>query len=163
MADLGEKIEEIEGLKDKSFTILGLSMTPTTIGAAFALLSAVIGALYGGFVLYQKVEEVANLDLAEYSQQMKVMDAKVTEAVDYARDIKTGLKGDILRVEQQTDRVENMVRNANETTRQMIDKADARFEDKRDQMRVSNKQDLKELEDRLNAKLQRALDNPLAK
>ena len=97
------------------------------------------------------------------SQQMKVMDAKVTEAVDYARDIKTGLKGDILRVEQQTDRVENMVRNANETTRQMIDKADARFEDKRDQMRVSNKQDLKELEDRLNAKLQRALDNPLAK
>ena len=56
-----------------------------------------------------------------------------------------------------------MVRNANETTRQMIDKADARFEDKRDQMRVSNKQDLKELEDRLNAKLQRALDNPLAK
>ena len=82
MADLGEKIEEIEGLKDKSFTILGLSMTPTTIGAAFALLSAVIGALYGGFVLYQKVEEVANLDLAEYSQQMKVMDAKVTEAVD---------------------------------------------------------------------------------
>ena len=79
--NLGKKLEDIDGLKDKAFTILGLEMTPATIGAAVALLSTVCGTLYGGFVMYQKVEEVASMDLGAYQQQMEVMDAKVQEAL----------------------------------------------------------------------------------
>ena len=41
MADLGEGLdkveEEVENLKNTKITLFGISMTPTTIGAAFAL------------------------------------------------------------------------------------------------------------------------------
>jgi len=125
--------------------------------------------LYGGFTLYQKIEEVAGLDLTAYQQQMDVMDAKVSgisekveESVEYTRDIKNGLKDDLLRIEQQTDRVEDMVRDNEDKVRSMIDDAEVRFENQRERVRVSQSSAMKELEDRLNAKLQRALDNPLA-
>ena len=160
--DLGEVLEEVEGLKDKGFTILGLRMTPATIAAGVAFLSTVCGTLYGGFVMYQKVEEVASMDLGAYQQQMEVMDTKVQEALDYARDIKNGLKDDIIRLEKQVDRAEDAVRNNEEKVRALIDDAETRFETRRDQLRMSQDQDMKELEDRLTNKLQRALDNPLA-
>jgi hypothetical protein len=162
MTDLGEALEEIEGLKDKGVTVLGLRMTPATIAAAVALLSTVCGTLYGGFVMYQKVEEVAGMDLGAYQQQMEIMDAKVQEALDYARDIKNGLKDDIIQLEKQVDRAEDAVRTNEEKVRILIDDAEKRFETRRDQLRMSQDQDMKELEDRLNGRLQRALDNPLA-
>jgi hypothetical protein len=162
MTDLGEALEEIEGLKDKGVTVLGLRMTPATIAGAVALLSTVCGTLYGGFVMYQKVEEVAGMDLGAYQQQMEIMDAKVQEALDYARDIKNGLKDDIIQLEKQVDRAEDAVRTNEEKVRILIDDAEKRFETRRDQLRMSQDQDMKELEDRLNGRLQRALDNPLA-
>lgn len=162
MADLQDKLDAIEGLQDKQLKVGGLRMTPATIGAAFAMLSTVIGMLYGGFTIYQKVEELATLDLGAYQQQMEIMDARVEEALSYARDIKTGLKDDILRIEQQTDRVEDMVRNTIDDVRTMVDDAEVRFETRREQLRMSQDADMKELEDRLNNRLQRALDNPLA-
>lgn len=160
--NLGEKLEEFDGLKDKAFTILGIEMTPATIAATFALLSTLCGGLYGGFLMYQKVEAVAGMDLGAYQQQMEVMDAKVQEALDYARDIKNGLKDDIIQLEKQVDRAEDAVRTNEEKVRSLIDDAEKRFETRRDQLRMSQDQDMKELEDRLNGKLQRALDNPLA-
>jgi septal ring factor EnvC (AmiA/AmiB activator) len=160
--DLGDTLDEIDGLKDKAFTILGMRMTPSTIVAAVAFLSTICGTLYGGFVMYQKVEAVAGMDLGAYQQQMEVMDAKVQEALDYARDIKNGLKDDIMRLEKQVDRAEDAVRTNEEKVRSLIDDAEKRFETRRDQLRMSQDQDMKELEDRLNSKVQRALDNPLA-
>ena len=161
--NLGKKLEDIDGLKDKAFTILGLEMTPATIAAAVALLTTICGGLYGGFLMYQKVEAVAGMDLGAYQQKMEVMDAKVQEALDYARDIKNGLKDDIISLEKQVDRAEDAVRTNEEAVRTLIDDAEKRFETRRDQLRMSQDQDMKELEDRLNERLQRALDNPLAK
>ena len=163
MSDLGDEIEKIEALSDKKMSLGGFRFTPAQLGVAFAAISSVIGALYAGFVMYQKIEEVAGLDLGAYEQKMEVMDAKVQESLDYARDIKNGLRDDILRIEKQADRVEDMVRNTEEKVRVMIDDAEGRFEVKREQLRTSQTADMKELENRLNAKLQRALDNPLAK
>ena len=68
-----------------------------------------------------------------------------------------------LKIERQTDRVEDMVRKSEEKVRIMIDAAEIRFESKRDRLRISQAADLKDLEGRLQKKLQRALDNPLAK
>ena len=121
------------------------------------------------FVLYQKIEAVAGLDLEEYQLQMNIMDAKVTgisekveESVEYSRDIKNGLRADILGIEKQTDRVEDMVRESEDKVRKMIDDAEVRFENQRERVRVSQSGSMKELEDKLMDKLQRALDNPLA-
>lgn len=191
MTDLTKVADNIDGLADREIKAGGFKFTFASIFAIFAFVSTVVGGLYGGFVLYQKIEEVAGLDLGAYQQQMDVMDAKVSgmadkveEAVEYSRDIKNGLKEDLLRIEQQVDRIEDTVRivedsvdksvRANETEvrrliketiadiRVLIDAADLRFENQRERVRSSQDAAMKELEDRLNAKLQRALDNPLA-
>ena len=58
--------------------------------------------------------------------------------------------------------MEDTVRNTEEKVRTLIDDAEVRFEAKREQLRTSQSADMKALEDRINDKLQRALDNPLA-
>ena len=55
-----------------------------------------------------------------------------------------------------------MVRKSEDSVREMIDKAEVRFENQRERVRVSQSGSMKELEERLMDKLQRALDNPLA-
>ena len=69
---------------------------------------------------------------------------------------------DLLRVEQQADRVESLVRKTEEKVRSMIDAADLRFESQRERLRSNQDAEMKDLEDKLMGKLQRALDNPLA-
>ena len=162
-------LTNVESLADREVKAGGVKLTAGSVLAILAFLSTVVGGLYGGFTLYQKIEEVAGLDLTAYQQQMDVMDAKVSgisekveECVEYTRDIKNGLKDDLLRIEQQTDRVEDMVRDNEDKVRSMIDDAEVRFENQRERVRVSQSSAMKELEDRLVTKLQRALDNPLA-
>ena len=163
LEDIQGNVEEgIEGLKNKSFEVFGIKMTPMTIGAAVTAIGSVIGMLYGGFLMYQKVESVANLDVEAFEQRMQIMETKLEETVDYTRDIKNGLRDDINRIEQQSDRTEDLVRKSVDNVRTMIDDAEARFETKRDQLRSSVQRDTKELEDRLAKKIQRALYNPLA-
>jgi hypothetical protein len=161
--------DNIDGLADREFKTGGMKVSFGSIMAILAFLSTVVGGLYGGFVLYQKIESVAGLDLEEYQLQMNIMDAKVTgisekveESVEYSRDIKNGLRSDILSIEKQTDRVEDMVRETEDKVRNMIDDAEVRFENQRERVRVSQSGSMKELEDKLMDKLQRALDNPLA-
>jgi len=180
LTDLNKVADDIDGLADREFKAGGFKFTPASIAAIFAFVSTIIGGLYGGFVMYQKIEEVAGLDLGAYQQQMDVMDAKVSgmaakveEAVEYSRDIKNGLKDDLLRIEQQTDRIEDTVRIVEDRVdkslrdneaevRSLIDNADVRFEAQRDRLRSSQDTEMKDLENRLDAKLQRALDNPLS-
>jgi len=161
--------DDIDGLADRQIKAGGMKLTAGSIMAIFAFLSTIVGGLYGGFVLYQKIEAVAGLDIEAYQQNMDVMDAKITgisekveESVEYTRDIKNGLKDDILRIEQQTDRIEDMVRKSEDKVRDMIDDAEVRFENQRERVRVSQSGAMKELEETLMDKLQRALDNPLA-
>ena len=190
MADknLGESLEnvdaKVEELKSKEFRVLGVKVSFVSISALAAVLGSVIGALYFGFTMYQKIEEVANLDVGAFEQRMEVIEVKLDDAIDYTRDIKSGLRDDILALEKQVDRSEDMVRESEGKMLDMIQNAEERFENKRDalqndyddkanRLRDANLQrmndltarmerELKDLEDRLNKKLQRALDNPLA-
>jgi len=169
MVDTTKIADNIDGLADREFKTGGMKLSFGSIMAILAFLSTIVGGLYGGFVLYQKIEAVAGLDLEEYQLQMNIMDAKVTgisekveESVEYSRDIKNGLRSDILGIEKQTDRVEDMVRESEDKVRKMIDAAEVRFENQRERVRVSQSGSMKELEDKLMDKLQRALDNPLA-
>jgi len=152
----------IDGLADRQIKAGGMKLTAGSILAIFAFLSTVGSGLYGGLLMWQKIEEVAGLDLNEYQTQMELMDANIQQTMDYTREIKTGLRDDILSIERQADRVEDMVRKSEDNVREMIDKAEVRFENQRERVRVSQSGEMKELEERLMDKLQRALDNPLA-
>jgi len=184
--DLGEELENIEegieNLKNKEFRIAGIKVTPVTALAALTAIGSLVGALYGGFLMYQKVEQAIQFvdqqqeyeeKIADYDTRMQIMETKMEETIGYARDIKNGLQKDILRIEQQADRTEDMVRKSTDDVRNMISDAEQRFETKRDSLRETVSRDTKEiqekidrnakeLEQRLTNKLQRALDNPLA-
>jgi DNA anti-recombination protein RmuC len=197
--DLGELTEnfeeEVENLKNTKMKIFGITMTPTTIGAAFAILSSIVGGLYATFQVYDDYmgmkEIVENIDVDAISaenalviQKMEENMARIDEAIEYTRDIKGGLRDDILGIEKQVDRVEDKLRAQEADVREIIQNAEERFENKRDalqndydnkanNLRDSNNQrmtdlenkverDLKRLETDLTNKLQRALDNPLA-
>lgn len=179
--DLGEGLEkfeeEIESLKNKEFKLFGIKMTPTTIGAAFALVSAILGSLYGAFEVYkdyqdmkEQIQSYVAPDMSGFQEQLSVMQTEmkkvqesVSEARDYTRDIKMDLKADIDRIEKIVDSTEQRVKNSEEKLRDMIDIADQRFDNKRDSLSSDTERKIKDLEDRLNSKIQRALDNPLAK
>ena len=152
--DLGEALDRIETIPDKRMRLFGMRFSVSQLGLVVGILTSVVGSLYAGFLMYQKVEAVANLDLGEYQQAMDIMDAKVAgmsskveEAVEYSRDIKNGLRDDILGIEKQVDRVEDTVRNTEEKVRTLIDDAEVRFEAKREQLRTSQSADMKALEE----------------
>ena len=162
MVDTIKIADGIDGLADRQLQAGGMKLTAGSIIAIFAFLSTVGSGLYGGLLMWQKIEEVAGLDLQEYQTQMELMDANIQQTMDYTREIKTGLRDDILSIERQADRVEGMVRKSEDKVREMIDKAEVRFENQRERVRISQSGEMKELEDKLTKKLQRALDNPLA-
>jgi len=143
MADLGDKLDEIEGLKDKQFKVFGLRMTLTTLGMAIAGIGSVLGALYGGFTMYQKVEEIASLDLGAYAAQMEQTSNKIETQERLLESIEQNLRD----AKQLTYDIEKRVND------KII-----RFEDKMDKFEAKVEDTKAELED----KLQKALDNPLS-
>ena len=129
-------------------------------------LSTLGGGLWAGFEFYADYmsmkEIIQSIDVDAIDARNDVIETKLDEAIDYTRDIKSDLRDDIMAVEQQADRVEDMVRESEEKVRVMIDKADERFENRRDALVRDTDAKVKEVEDKLNDKLQKVLDNPLA-
>ena len=129
-------------------------------------LSTLGGASWAGFEFYKDYmdmkEIVQNIDVDAIEALNTQIEQKLDDAIEYTRDIKSGLRDDILSIEKQTDRVEDKSRTMEERVRDMIDKASERFESRRASLISDNNRELKDLEKRLNDKIQKALDNPLA-
>ncbi len=140
-------------------------------------LSTLGGASWAVFEFYKDYmdmkEIVQNIDVGAIEARNDVIETKLDEAIEYTRDIKSGLRDDIISIEKQADRVEDTVREVESEVRDMIDKASTRFESKRDslqsdydqnltRLRENSNREMKDLEDRLESKIQRALDNPLS-
>ena len=129
-------------------------------------LSTLGGGLWAGFEFYKDYmdmkEIIASIDTDAIDARNAVIETKLDEAIDYTRDIKSDLRNDILRVEDQADRVEKMVRQSQDDVRDMIDKAEERFETKRDALVSDTDRKIKELEENLEDQIQKVLDNPLS-
>lgn len=148
------------------FEVAGMTFKGGKMAVVLTALSTLGGASWATFEFYKDYmdmkEIVQNIDVGQIEARNDVIETKLDEAIEYTRDIKSGLKDDILRIEKQSDRVEDKVRTSEEKVREMIDKASERFETKRDALTSDTSREIKELETRLESKLQRALDNPLA-
>lgn len=208
--DLGEGIEEfeneIENLKNTKMKLFGITMTPTTIGMLFALLSSIVGGLYASFQIYDDYmgmkEIVQNIDVEvietrnqqietslenvnkELSIQLAAIQKQLDDAATRNRENKVDTNSQIGYLEDQSRRVEKLVRDTEADIRQIIQNAEERFDNKRDalqnqydtkasDLRESSGQrmtdleakiirEMSDLESTLTNKLQRALDNPLA-
>ena len=140
------------------------------------LLGTIIGGLWGGFEVYQRylsMEERISAytapDLTGIEKKIAFIEEtlvsvgeSVEQAKDYTRSIKNDLKDDLSRQEALMERLEDKVNASQDEIDATIDVAGERFDARRDALYSDTDRKIKELEERLNSKLQRALDNPLA-
>ena len=154
----------------------GLKVGGSKLLLIIPLLSMLGGGAWAGFELYNEfrvlkatVMEYQPPDITGIQQDIAVIEetlVSVSESVelakDYTRTIKNDLKDDLARQESLMDRLENKVNASQDEIDKTIDVASERFDARRDALYSDTDRKIKELEDRLGAKLQRALDNPLA-
>ena len=140
------------------------------------LLSMLGGGAWAAFELFNEfrvlkatVMEYQPPDITGIEQNIAVIEetlVSISESVelakDYTRTIKNDLKDDIARQETLMERLEDKVNGSQDEINETIDKADERFDARRDALYSDTDRKIKELDERLSAKLQRALDNPLA-
>ncbi len=152
--DLGDKVAEIEGLVDKPLKLGSLRFTYTQLVGAFALISTLIGSLYGGFLMYQKVEGIANLDLDAIAGQMAKTSADVLRVETVAKEIKVELKEDLSRLRDSQYNLENRL----DKKLQSVDVRITNMDNKLDKFDIQ----LDETEEKMMKRIQQSLDNPLA-
>jgi hypothetical protein len=158
------------------------------------LIGTLGGGLWGGFEFYKDYtdmkEQIQNYvapDLSEFDKNLALIKEEmimtreevgiikdaIGEQVDFMRDTKHDLRGDLVRMEKILDKVENdidkvedeaqaLADRSKKDTRSMIDDANNRFNDKVSGMEGYVKRELQTLEKSLDTRLTKALDNPLA-
>jgi DNA repair ATPase RecN len=181
--DVNAKIDEAEAAvkkyasKDTVIAIGGYEFTPAKLMVAFTLVSSILGGLYGTFEVYKdyqsmkkKIAEYISPDLTEVYKKLAVIEDNSQKTSDYTRDIKGDLKNDIRRLEGV---VENVERASKQTSRE-TDQSVKEVQNEVRQVRKESEQVAKNLErevsnatknlnSEVDRKIQRALDNPLAK
>jgi hypothetical protein len=152
--DVNKKIDEAEAAvkkyasKDTVISIGGYEFTPAKLMVAFTIVSSTLGALYGAFEVYKsyqdmkmKIEKYVAPDLSEFDKRLIVIEETSAKTNDYTRDIKNDLKSDIRRLEGVGEGVERSQKQSQRET----------------------DQDVRQLRKEIDSKIQKALDNPLAK
>jgi len=152
--DVNAKIDEAEAAvkkyasKDTVISIGGYEFTPAKLMIAVTIVSSTLGSLYGVFEVYkdyqsmkEKIAKYVTPDLTEVYKKLAVIEENSQKTSDYTRDIKNDLKNDIRRLEGVVESVERSSKQSQRET----------------------EQDVRQLRKEIDTKIQRALDNPLAK
>jgi len=140
--DLGEITEniesEMENLKNTKMKIFGITVTPTSVMGALTLVGALLGTLYGAFESYKAFQEMSEkldtMDIEAVEARNVAIETKLSDAIDYTRDIKNGLRDDILRIEQQVNRMEDKVEASEDRVKDSQDAIETHLETIRDEM-----------------------------
>lgn len=106
--------------------------------------------------------EFVSKELDLFSEEVNLIKDNAEEQIKYVKEVKVEVREDMRHLESIVDDVETKLQNQKEDLGNMIDVADERFDTRRDSLYTDTDRKIKELEDRLGNKLQRALDNPLA-
>ena len=170
--DVNAKIDEAEAAvkkyasKDTVISIGGYEFTPAKLMIAFTIVSSTLGGLYGVFEVYkdyqsmkEKISKYVTPDLTEVYKKLAVIEENSQKTSDYTRDIKGDLKNDIRRLEGV---VENVERASKQTSRE-TDQSVKEVQNEVRQVRKESEQVAKNIERDVDRKIQKALDNPLAK
>lgn len=158
--DVNKKIDAAEAAvkkyasKDTVISIGGYEFTPAKLMVAFTIVSSILGGLYGAFEVYKsyqdmktKIEKYVAPDLSEFDKRLAVIEENSAKTTDYTRDIKNDLKNDIRKLENTVEQVERSAKQTQRETSQDVNEV---------------RRELKALDQSVDKKIQRALDNPLA-
>jgi hypothetical protein len=159
--DVNAKIDEAEAAMkkyasaDTVISIGGYEFTPAKLMVAFTLVSSTLGGLYGAFEVYKdyqsmkkRIAEYVAPDLSDLNKKMELTVLNSEKAVQYTQDIKNDLKSDIRRLENTVEQVERSQKQSARETMQDVNEV---------------RKELKTVDQNVDKKIQRALDNPLAK
>jgi hypothetical protein len=163
--DVNKKIDDAEAAvkkyasKDTVISIGGYEFTPAKLMVAFTLVSSILGGLYGVFEVYKdyqgmkkKIAEYVSPDLTEVYKKLAVIEENSAKTNDYTRDIKNDLKNDIRRLEGVVESVERSTKQSQRET-----EVEVRA------VKKETEQELRQVRKEVDSKIQKALDNPLAK
>ena len=182
MADVEYKGVHVTGIKGSYLLVL------------FPLFASIIGGLWGGFELwsrYQTMEKTINEyvapDLSGFDKRLEVMTSKiaslkvlVADAQETARDIRTDIKGEVNKQEDQIAAIDKRSRSESQETRTIIRNAEKNFGELemgmlstiRDLISDTSKRwddkltkvdsQIENLEKKIDKKITKALENPLA-
>ncbi len=152
--DVNKKVDDLEAAakkymsKDTVISIGGYEFTPAKLMVAATIVSSTLGALYGAFEVYkdyqgmkEKIAKYVAPDLSELNKKMELTMQNSEKSVQYTQDIKNDLKQDIRRLEKIVEQVE---RDGKQLNREVD-------------------QDLRQMRKEVDTKIQKAMDNPLAK
>jgi hypothetical protein len=170
--DVNAKVDELEAAakkyasKDTVISIGGYEFTPAKLMVAFTIVSSILGGLYGTFEVYKdymsmkdKIAKYVSPDLTEIYKKLEVTQQNAEKSVQYTQDIKNDLKGDIRRLEGTVDSVERSAKQSQRETDISVKEVQAELRQTRKELDVA----VKETNANVDRKIQRALDNPLAK
>lgn len=177
-------MEEEEQKKAYEFSVGGfnLKLNNTYIAMAIPILSALGGASWGAFQLYQdymdmkkQISSYIAPDLTEFDKRLAIIEKTSAEISEYTRDIKNDLKSDIRRIETLSEQVERSSKTAQRETDQDIRALRSDVRDDLDKARQNviesnqttvaiQKEMAKEmvaLKKDIDNRIQKAMDNPL--
>jgi len=191
--DVNAKIDEAEAAvkkyasKDTVISIGGYEFTPAKLMVAFALVSSLLGGLYGTFEVYKdymgmkkKIAEYVTPDLTELYKKMEVLDANTSKMTEYTNNIKNDLKQDVRRVESVVENMERSTKSSQRDTDQSIKEIKKESDTTLKEVRRYSDQSVKEvtqeliknqkettaeiraLRSEVDMKIKKALDNPLS-
>jgi hypothetical protein len=132
------------------FSIAGfkLKLNSTFLAMAIPIATTVGGAMWGAFEFYKdytdmkvKIQKYVAPDLSTFDKRLAVIEENSQKTTDYTRDIKNDIKQDLRRLEVVVEQVERTSKQA-----------------QRD-----SENDVRQLRKEIDSKIQKALDNPLAK
>lgn len=174
--------------KDTVISIGGYEFTPAKLMVAATLVSSLLGGLYGAFEVYKdyvgmkkRIADYVAPDLSELNKRMEITAQNSEKSVQYTQDIKNDLKADIRRLEGIVDTIERGVKQSQRETDQTV--KDVQVELRKNSRDVDlaikgiqqdtnqaikgvqrdTDQAVKALQKEVDSKIQKAIDNPLAR
>lgn len=173
--NLDDSVDKLEQLTDANTVISvgGYSFTPAKLMIAGTIISTVLGGLWGAFEFYKDymdmkkaITEYVAPDLSEYNKKLDVIEKKVegiganvAQSTEYTNNIKNDLKSDIRRLENVVDTVERSSKQSQRETDVSVKEVQSELRQARKELDIA----VKETNANVDKKIQRALDNPLAK
>jgi hypothetical protein len=132
------------------FSIAGfkLKLNSAFLAMAIPIATTIGGAMWGAFEFYKdymdmkvKIQKYVAPDLSSFDKRLAVIEENSQKTTDYTRDIKNDLKQDLRKLETIVESVE---RNSKQAQRE-------------------TETEVRQLRREIDSKIQKALDNPLAK
>lgn len=181
--DVNKKIDDAQAAvkkyasADTVISIGGYEFTPAKLMVAFTLVSSILGGLYGAFEVYKdyqsmkkRIAEYVAPDLSELNKKMEITMQNSEKSVQYTQDIKNDLKSDIRRLEGVVENVERASKQSQRETDISVKEVQAELRkvlkdvsSDLNQMKRETDVAIKETNANVDRKIQKALDNPLAK